>query len=56
MSYCWSDDHRRKVREYAVSDVLDGMSLIGAAVLWNVQLSELKQLVDDARVNGRGES
>ena len=55
MSYTWSDDHRRKVREYAVSDVLDGMSLIGAAVLWNVQLAELTRLVDDARDNGRGQ-
>lgn len=56
MSYVWSDDHRREVCEPAVSDVLDGMSVIGAAVLWNVQLADLEQWVADARVNARGAS
>lgn len=44
MSYAvWSAEHRAKVREYAVSDVLDGgMSMIGAAVLWGVQVADLE--------------
>jgi hypothetical protein len=50
VNYTWSTQHRSAVRASAVSDVLDdGMSLIGAAAKWNVQVIELQRLVDEAR-------
>lgn len=42
-------DHRAKVRKYAVRDVVDGgMSMIGAAVLWGVQVADLERWVQVA--------
>ena len=57
MNYGWTADASlRRRREGAISDVLAGMTLVGAAALWGVQVTELQQLVDEARAAEQVES
>ena len=54
VSYGWGAsprrDHRARVREHAVRDVVQlGMSVISAATLWGVQADILQGWVDAAR-------
>jgi hypothetical protein len=57
VSYSWSaEESVRRRREGAVSDVLAGMSDIGAAAAWGVQVDDLRRWVADARADERDES
>jgi hypothetical protein len=57
VSYSWgAEEAMRNRREGAVGDVLAGMSDIGAAVVWGVQLDQVRRWVDDARGDGRADA
>ena len=56
MSYRWATDEWHKRREHAVKDVLDGMPIIGATVVWDVQADALQRWVDEASANGQNAS
>jgi hypothetical protein len=43
-------------RDNAVRDVIGGMSVIGAALVWHVQVHNLMRCVDAARTEGQDES
>ena len=52
MNVCWGlgPDQTKRIREFAVQDVLvRGMSIIGAAMVWDVQPEDLEHWVDQAR-------
>jgi hypothetical protein len=44
-------DPSAEIRKHAVSEVLEGMSIIGAAVVWGVQVADLERWLDDARAD-----
>jgi hypothetical protein len=53
------DDHkfRAKIRKHAVNDVLTGrLSIVGAALVWDVRRDDLQRWVDEARANRQDES
>jgi hypothetical protein len=50
-----AEDSLRRRREGAVSDVLHGLSDIGAAAVWRVQLDELRDWVATARADQQDE-
>jgi hypothetical protein len=57
VNYSWTADASlRRRHEGAMSDVLAGMTLIGAAAVWGVQVTELQRLVDEARAAEQAES
>ncbi|TQM01663.1 hypothetical protein FB558_8564 [Pseudonocardia kunmingensis] len=43
-------------RKHAVNDVLGGMSIIGAAVVWGVLAGDLTRWVDEAQADAAAES
>jgi hypothetical protein len=58
VSYSWNaDDSRRWRREGATSDVVDdGMSEIGAAARWGVQVDDVRRWVEEVRTTEPDES
>jgi hypothetical protein len=56
MSCGWSTDNECERRDFAVSDVVDGMSVTVVAVVWKVQAGDLPRRVDDALANRQNES
>jgi hypothetical protein len=45
-------DLQQRIREHAVKDVLeDRLSVIGAAVVWDVKAADLERWVDEAKNN-----
>ena len=51
MSYGWLPaDLQRRIREQAVKDALEGrLSIVGAALAWDVRRDDLERWVDDAK-------